>query len=172
MALTNAEKQKRWRDRRNALVKQARGEWVQLINRTDLPVRLQPHLEALFEQGTKSKATISPPQVAHHILELEKLLAAAGIVPQSRRTKKTAAKSVGLEWEYIECGIYRAQHGKRFYFTHGPTRGINGPLPKPFGAGWSESKHISCYSLGTAKTRSGARKLCETHASGSDLHPE
>jgi hypothetical protein len=168
MALTNAEKQKRWRDRRNALVKQARGEWVQLINLTDLPVRLQPHLEALFEQGTKSKATISPPQVAHHILELEKLLAAAGIVPQSRRTKKTAAKSVGLEWEYIECGIYRAQHGKRFYFTHGPTRGINGPLPKPFGAGWSESKHISCYSLGIAKTRSGARKLCERHA---DLKP-
>jgi hypothetical protein len=164
MALTNAEKQKRWRDRRNALVKQAKAEWVQLCNLTDLPARLEPHLDALFEQGTKNKATISPPQVAHHIVELEKLLVAAGIIPESRRTKRKAGKTMGLQWEHIECGIYRAQHGKRFYFTHGPTSGINGLLPKPFGAGWGDSKHISCHSLGNAKTRNEAQELCEKHA--------
>jgi hypothetical protein len=37
MALTNAEKQKRWRDRRNALAKEAKSEWVMLLNRTICP---------------------------------------------------------------------------------------------------------------------------------------
>jgi hypothetical protein len=39
--------------------------------------------------------TMLPSDVAHHIVELEKLLVAAGIVPESRRTKKKAEKAVG-----------------------------------------------------------------------------
>jgi hypothetical protein len=71
----------------------------------DLAAKLDEHLEPLFVEGGKNMATMSPgtvalplsddaskahsridPIIAHHVILLERILVAAGIVPESRRS--------------------------------------------------------------------------------------
>lgn len=85
MALTNAEKQKRWRDKRNELAKQA-------LSRSpdpDLAREIEPHLKALTLEGKKNHmADYSPYAVLSHVIALERALFKAGVIPESRRLKE------------------------------------------------------------------------------------
>jgi hypothetical protein len=96
VALTNAEKQKRWRDRRNALAKQAlklHGQ-KEANPPSQLTAELEPLLQGLFEEGKKSMARMSPGTVARLACLLERVLVTHGIVPNSKRTGRP-----GKEWK-------------------------------------------------------------------------
>jgi hypothetical protein len=107
MPLTNAEKQKRWRDKRNALAKQAEqpvreptegqrkamakamAMTAEVIDRPrkDLAAKIEPLLKGLYAEGKKNMATMSPATVLHLTISLERLLVKHGIVPESDRIK-------------------------------------------------------------------------------------
>jgi hypothetical protein len=92
MALSGAERQKIWRDKRNALARQAEaklrnsGEATPLRN-DKLTAKLEPLLEGLFEEGQKGMATMSPNTVGRNAILLERALIEHGIMPESRRSK-------------------------------------------------------------------------------------
>ena len=52
-----------------------------------LAEKLEPHLEALFDQGTQNMVTMAPIVVMVAVTKLERLLVEYGIMPPSRRTE-------------------------------------------------------------------------------------
>jgi hypothetical protein len=48
-------------------------------------VEIQRHLDALYAEGKKDSATISPPEVLHHVVLLERALMSTGVIPQNAR---------------------------------------------------------------------------------------
>ena len=92
MALSNAERQKRWRDKRNALAKQAeaglaKGKPASLRN-DELAAKLEPLVEGLFAEGAKDTTTMSAGTVARLITLLERTLVEHGVLPESKRSRK------------------------------------------------------------------------------------
>jgi hypothetical protein len=81
MAFANVERQNRLRGKRNAAA---------------LAAALEPVLEALFLEGHTHVAAASPGTVAKLICELEGLLVAYGIVPQSKRAEDPQAYARNL----------------------------------------------------------------------------
>ncbi len=86
MDFANAKKQKRSRDKGSAPAKQAD---QQKGNVTDavLADALEPLLQALFLEGHTHVAAASPVTVAKLTCQLERLLVAYGIVPQTKRAE-------------------------------------------------------------------------------------
>ena len=97
MPLTNAEKQKRWRDKRNALAKQAEQDPYPAFPRRDaLGAKIEPYLKALHAEGKKNMATMSPGTVMHNVALLEWELVRYGAVPASSRTQAMARRRAKL----------------------------------------------------------------------------
>jgi hypothetical protein len=93
MALTDLEKKRR-RDIRDARAKQAdqqRGSDAALAN------ALEPLLQGLFLEGHTHVAAASPCTVAKLACQLERLLIANGIVPQSKRADDPDAYAHDLQ---------------------------------------------------------------------------
>jgi hypothetical protein len=55
------------------------------MSRERLQIEIQRHLDALHAEGKKESATISPPEVLHHTLLLERALMSVGIIPANAR---------------------------------------------------------------------------------------
>lgn len=70
MAFSNAERQKRWRDQRKTLVKQAANG----IDPAEIERRLAPIIRSLHEETKKSAATISVVSIALDVARLRKLV--------------------------------------------------------------------------------------------------
>lgn len=97
MALTDAEKKRR-RDIRDARAKQAdqqRGNGY--VTDAALADALEPLLEGLFLEGHTHVAAASPCTVAKLACQLERLLIANGIVPQSKRADDPDAYAHDLQ---------------------------------------------------------------------------
>jgi hypothetical protein len=82
MAFTDIERQNRFRDTHNAAA---------------LATALEPLLEALFLEGHTHVAAASPGTVAALMCQLERLLVAHGIVPQSKRAQDPQAYARNLQ---------------------------------------------------------------------------
>ena len=82
MAFANVERQNRLLAKRNAAA---------------LAAALEPLLEALFLEGHTHVAAASPGAVAKLMCQLERLLVAYGIVPQSRRAEDPQAYARNLQ---------------------------------------------------------------------------
>jgi hypothetical protein len=92
MPLTNAEKQKRWRDRRNQLAKQAeellRNQKIGQANGPDgqtLAEELEPHLHSLWEQSIVHVAMSSPGLIELGVVNIENILIRRGLIPPNER---------------------------------------------------------------------------------------
>jgi hypothetical protein len=85
--LSNAERQKRWRDKRNELAKQAEAGLAkhQTLRKDKLVGKLELLIEGLFVEGAKDMATMSPGTVAVLATRLERLLVEYGAMPESKR---------------------------------------------------------------------------------------
>jgi hypothetical protein len=94
MTSANAEKHKRGRDKRNACAKQAD---QQKVTDAILADALEPLLEGLFLEGHTHAAAASPSTVANLVCQLERLLVANGIVPQSKRSEDPQAYARNLQ---------------------------------------------------------------------------
>jgi hypothetical protein len=123
MALTDAEKQKR-RAVRSAPAKQAeqqKGDGY--IADAALADALEPLLEGLFREGHTHVAAASPATVAKLACQLERLLVANGIVPQSKRAEDPQAYARDLQ--RVEDQALRkeskARYGKFRGTRHLPT---------------------------------------------------
>jgi hypothetical protein len=55
------------------------------MSRERMRVEIQRHLDALYAEGKKDSATISPPEVLHHVVPLERALMSTGVIPQNAR---------------------------------------------------------------------------------------
>jgi hypothetical protein len=104
MALSNAEKQAAWRARQAAnksRVSELEAEVEALKARVPagggLAKKLEPHLEALFDQGTRNMATMAPIVVMRHIVLLESILVEHGIVPETERARDPAKYAKKLQ---------------------------------------------------------------------------
>jgi len=92
--MTNAEYQGRWRNKRNALAKEALRLHAEPAKPTqkydDLAKKLDPLFDAIFRMVPRgSGATYRPP--INELLRIERALVAAGIMPASRRTDDAVA---------------------------------------------------------------------------------
>jgi hypothetical protein len=83
--LSNAERQKRWRDKRNELAKQAEAGLAKTLRNDKLVGKLELLIEGLFVEGAKDMATMSPGKVAVLATRLERLLVEYGAMPESKR---------------------------------------------------------------------------------------
>ncbi len=115
MALTNSEKQRRWRDRRNALAKQAAEQPG--IAAPDISAEeekalfmaaVKPLLDGLFDEGKKNMATMSPGTVAALAGKLERVLVGWDFAKFGRRARRCRL-----------CGE-KIQHGKIVPMEDGP----------------------------------------------------
>ncbi len=55
------------------------------MSRERLQMEIQRHLDALYAEGKKDSATMSPSEVLHHTLLLERALMSVGIIPANAR---------------------------------------------------------------------------------------
>jgi|SRR5882724_5791482 len=85
MALSNAERQAAWRNRRNERLRDLDGRHLYLRR---LGSKLDPLFEQLFEEGGKNMATMSPGTVARLCTLIERLLVEHGVMPNSPRSEK------------------------------------------------------------------------------------
>jgi hypothetical protein len=124
MALTDAERQKR-QDTRDAATKQAQQQKGNgYVTDAALADALEPLLEGLFLEGHTHVAAASPSTVAKLACQLERLLVANGIVPQSKRAEDPQAYACNLqriedqalrkEFE-ARCGELRASSRRKHY---------------------------------------------------------
>jgi hypothetical protein len=97
MTRTDAEKQKR-QDMRDAATKRAEQQnGDDYVAEAALADALEPLLEGLFLEGHTHVAAASPSTVAKLACQLERLLVANGIVPQSRRSEDPQAYARNLQ---------------------------------------------------------------------------
>jgi hypothetical protein len=100
--LSNAERQARWQAKHKARfaeleaeVERLKAGYAPAVN-ADLAKQLEPHLESLFDQGTRNIVTMSPASVMASIVRLERILVTHGIVPDSERTRDAAKYAAKL----------------------------------------------------------------------------
>jgi hypothetical protein len=118
MALTDAEKEKR-QDIRNAARQKEQQKGNGYVADVALADALEPLLEGLFLEGHTHVAAASPATVAKLACQLERLLVANGIVPQSKRAEDPHAYA---------CNLQRVQDQalrKEFEARCGELRGTN-----------------------------------------------
>jgi hypothetical protein len=98
MTFANAEEHKRGRDKRNGCAKQADQQKANgYLTDAILADALEPLLEGLFLEGHTHVAAASPTTVAKLVCQLERLLVANGIVPQSKRAEDPQAYARNLQ---------------------------------------------------------------------------
>ena len=98
MAFANVEKQNRLREKRSATAKRAdqqKGNGCLTV--AALADALEPLLQALFLEGHTHVAAASPSTIAKLACQLERLLVANGIVPQSERAEDPQAYARNLQ---------------------------------------------------------------------------
>jgi hypothetical protein len=90
MALSNAERQRMWRNKRNKLAKQAESgqrKGPQALRNDKLADELDALLEKLFLEGQKNMATMSPGTVMRLACLLDRALVAGGVIRPNKRTE-------------------------------------------------------------------------------------
>jgi hypothetical protein len=98
MAFARAKKHKRRWDKRNASAKRTdKQKGNDYVTDTVLADALEPLLEGLFLEGHTHVAAASPSTVAKLARQLERLLVAYGVVPQSKRAEDPQAYARNLQ---------------------------------------------------------------------------
>jgi hypothetical protein len=127
MAFANAQKQKRPRDKRSAAAKRAdpqKGNGYLAV--AALAEALEPLLQALFLEGHTHVAAASPSTVANLACQLERLLVANGIVPQSERAEDPQSYARNLQ-RVADCAFreeFKARCGELRRTRHLPIASI------------------------------------------------
>jgi hypothetical protein len=89
MAVTNAERQRLWRERQAARLKVIHNDWHLFVKAAT------PVLRDLRAEGKKEAATISPSTVAHRAALLERMIERWHDLPLETKKRLAAAKRNG-----------------------------------------------------------------------------